>query len=335
MKEQLYANDFAPRDGILRLHCLSHEEEIVKADSFLLEFNGKLWLIDGGMSGSSVTRDYLDALRVRWLMSAPAGTENDDVRLKLDWFVSHFHVDHAAAMIDMILPSGIVELGTLYLPPDSAYTPRPGGRGLDGDEKYRPLLAEALDKFGTGREKIINIDFGEENILRFTSAGGDIEFTVYPPPFDGGIGGRLEYMVNNYYGGDYTNKMVPVAAVNSCCIWIKVVFREKSFLFTGDLMKRQSDLDNEATDEMVRTYAGDIGKVNLLKFVHHGGNRDAAVPLMMSFGAEHIIMTCKGETASGVIRKLYPQSNVQTHNCALTNIIFSTDGNTLSIEQQN
>ena len=331
MKKIIFANQLAPKDGILRLHCLSHEAEHVKADSFLLELDGMLWLIDGGVTGSKVTLDYLTALRDSWLSGSELEGENAPP-LRLDWVVSHFHVDHVGAMISDILPSGIVSLGTLYLPPDSAYTPPVGGRGVDGDEKFRPLLAEALEKYSVG-ERIVNLSFGEENVIDFTDPTGKLKFTLYPTPFDGGIGERLDYIINGYYGGDATHKMVPVAAVNSNCSWLRVVYGETRFLFTGDLMKREAHLDNEATDEMVRTYGERIGKINVLKYLHHGYKRDAAAPLMLSFKPEHIIVTSEAETASAAILNFEGGDKVKVHNCSSRNILFSSDGKTISVSE--
>ena len=51
----MYANDFAVRDGILRVHLIGHGEEPPKSDAFLLEYNGALVLIDGGLIGCSAS----------------------------------------------------------------------------------------------------------------------------------------------------------------------------------------------------------------------------------------------------------------------------------------
>ncbi len=332
MGEIISANDYALHDGILRVHCVHHEGGYKKSDAFIIELDGSLWLIDGGMPNSLTTRDYLFSIRDRWL--AAAGIHGDagaDCKLKLDWIVSHFHVDHVAATIASIIPDQAFELGTIYLPPDSALDPVYNTYGVDGDTKYRPKLAEALEKYGKKREKIVNIGFGEENILRFTDKSGRLRFTVYPTPYDSGTGERLDYMVSNYYKGNYESGKIATAAVNSSCPWVHIAYGEKTFLFTGDQMKRKEYLDNEAADEMLRTYRDRIGGVNVVKYLHHGIMRDAAAAIVMSFNPEYIIMSSARETASAALKKAYPSMSAEILNCALCDIVFSTDGNSLTV----
>lgn len=332
MKKAAFANNFAPRDGILRLHCLPHEDEFSRADSFLLELDGMLWLIDGGMKGSRTTLEHLAALRESYL--AASGLSGGDAPpLLLDWVVSHFHIDHVGAMISELLPAEFISLGNLYLPPRSAYISPPGnqGSGHNGGEKLRSRVVAALEKYGSGGERIVNTDFGAGNVLGFTDPTGRLKFTLYPTPFDGGVGERLEYMINGYYGGDATHKNVPVAAVNSNCLWLRAAYGETRFLFTGDLMKREPGLDNEALDEMMRAYASDIGRIDVIKYPHHGCLRDAAARHMLSFRPRHIVMTSKEETASAALRACGGGETVEIHNCSDKNILFSTDGKNLNV----
>jgi hypothetical protein len=328
------ANDYAPHDGILRVHCVHHEGGYIKSDAFIIEFDGQIWLIDGGMPDSLTAQNYLLSIRDRWLaaVKVPAG-ESAACKLKLNWIISHFHVDHVAATIESIIPDPAFELDTFYLPPDSALDPVYNTYGVDGDTKYRPRLAEALKKYGTGNEKIVNIEFGKENILRFTDVSGQLHFTIYPTPYDGGTGERLDYMVSNYYKGNYESGKIATAVVNSCCPWVHLAYGEKTFLFTGDLMKREEYLNSEAADEMLRTYRDSISEVNVVKYLHHGVKRDAAAAIVMSFKPEYIIVSSAKETASVALKKANPCMTAKILNCALRDIIFSTDGNSLTVSE--
>ncbi|MBQ9080397.1 MAG: hypothetical protein IJY27_04920 [Clostridia bacterium] len=327
-----YANEFAPRDGKLRVLCLHHEQTVFKADSYLFELDGQLWLLDGGMKNSHVTHEYLVALRRRWLESAGLD-ESSELPLKLDWFVSHFHIDHVSVMIEQIIPDARFELGTLYLPPVTVLDPAYCVNGTNGDAKYRPLLAKALKKYGTGKENIVQFDFGMENIKELYDESGKLQMTVYPPLADAGIGEPLEYNINEYWGGDRTYKAIPTVVVNSNSNWLKLRYGSHSFLFTGDTMKREAHLDKESTNQMVEAYHDIIGNVNVIKHVHHGYRRDDAVGLMLSFEPQYIILSCREEGVSRTMASQYPDATAKIQNCAVEDILFETDGETLTVNK--
>lgn len=326
-----YANEFAPLDGKLKVYCLHHEETVFKADAYVFVLDGQVWLLDGGMKNSYVTRDFLADMRRDWL--ALGGLDDAcDAKLKIDWFVSHFHIDHVSVTIDNLLPDPRFEFGTMYLPPitclDPAYCPE--GTNGNGDVKYRPRLDKALKKYGTGEEKIVQFDFGTQNIADYYDATGKLQMTVYPPIADAGEGWRLEYNINEYWGGDRAYKAIPTVVVNSNSNWLRLRFGDHSFLFTGDTMKREPHLDRESANEMVEAYIDSIGPVDVIKHVHHGYRRDDAAGLMMRFKPRHVIFSCREEGATAYYDKQFPDSGVCLHNCAAEDILFETDGKTLS-----
>lgn len=328
-----YVNQFAPRDGKLYVYCLHHEETIFKADSYVFVLDGGVWLLDGGMKNSYVTRDFLAELRREWLAFGGLD-ESCGLKFKIDWFVSHFHIDHVSATIDTLLPDSRFEFGNMYLPPitalDPIYYAHEGSHG-NGDEKYRPRLRKALEKYGTGNENIVQLEFGMQNIMDIYDESGKLHMTVYPPIVDGGLGEPLEYNINEYWGGDRTYKGIPTVVVNSNSNWLRLKFGKHSFLFTGDTMKREAYLDLESTNEMVKAYHDIIGNVDVIKHVHHGYRRDDAASLMMSFEPKHVIFSCREEGASATYHREYPNSPVKLHNCAAEDVVFESDGETLTV----
>lgn len=330
-----YVNKFAPRDGRLYVYCLHHEESVFKADSYVFILDGSVWLLDGGMKNSYVTRDFLAELRREWLALGGLD-ESSTLKLKMDWFVSHFHIDHVSATIETLLPDSRFEFGTMYLPPitalDNAYCP--DGSNGNGDVKYRPRLQKALQKYGTGEEKIVQFEFGMQNITDIFDDSGKLQMTVYPPIADAGLGERLEYNINEYWGGDRTYKAIPTVVVNSNSNWLRLKFGKHSFLFTGDTMKREAYLDLESANEMVAAYHDIIGNVDVIKHVHHGYRRDDAASLMMSFEPSHVIFSCREEGASATYRRDYPDSPVKLHNCAAEDVVFVSDGETLTVSDE-
>ncbi len=328
----LYANQCALKDGKLRVYCLHHEDTVFKADAYVFILDGQVYLLDGGMKNSYVTRDFLADVRRKWL--AEGGyDENSDIKLKLDWFVSHFHVDHVSATIDTIIPDPRFEIGSMYLPPITALDPAycPEGSNGNGDVKYRPRLEKKLKKYGTGRENIVQFDFGMQNIKDIYDESGKLQLTVYPPLEDAGLGEPLEYNINEYWGGDRTYKAIPTVVINSNSNWLRLKFGKHSFLFTGDTMKREAHLDRESANEMVAAYHDIIGDVDVIKHVHHGYRRDDAAGLMLSFNPRHIIFSCREEGASVFYRNEYPDSEVALHNCASEDVVFETDGDALTV----
>lgn len=322
-----YANSGAPRDGILRLHCLHHEADVFKADSYVITLDGFVLLIDGGMKDSRVTYDFLRELRREWLTSG-GEHESCDAPLKLWLLISHFHVDHVSAAIDMLLPDSSFEFEKIYLPPDSALDPYFHTTGKDGDTKYRPAFEAAVRARGF-EHGVINVGFGRESILRMSDESGRIGMVIYPPVADGGVGERLEYNINEYWGGDRTHHAVATSAINANSIWLQLDYGQHRFLFTGDTMKREAHLDREAANEMVAEYGRDIGSVDVIKYLHHGYRRDDAAGLMMSFCPKHIILSCRKEGASAAVRAAFPDSDVQIHNCADRDVLLESNGTEL------
>ena len=327
-----YVNDFAPRDGQLYVRCLHHEETVFKADAYVFILDGQVWLLDGGMKDSYVTRDYLAGLRREWL-SLGGLDESSELKLKMDWFVSHFHIDHVSVTIDLLIPDKRFEFGTMYLPPitalDESYCPN--GSNGNGDVKYRPRLHKALAKHGTGNEKIVQFDFGMQNITDIFDNSGKLQMTIYPPIADAGLGERLEYNINEYWGGDRAYKAIPTVVVNSNSNWLRLRYGKHNFLFTGDTMKREAYLDKESTNEMVEAYHDIIGNVDVIKHVHHGYRRDDAAGLMLSFEPRHVIFSCREEGASVYYHRDYPDADVTLHNCASEDVIFESDGESLTV----
>ena len=83
--------------------------------------------------------------------------------------------------------------------------------------------------------------------------------------------------------------------------------------------------------EMVEAYIDSIGPVDVIKHVHHGYRRDDAAGLMMRFKPRHVIFSCREEGATAYYDKQFPGSGVTLHNCAAEDILFETDGKTLSV----
>ena len=111
-------------------------------------------------------------------------------------------------------------------------------------------------------------------------------------------------------------------------------YGERTFLFTGDTVKKNKPMGYEMTEEMIRVYADVLGQVDVVKYVHHGYKRDAAVDAVMSLSPRYVLVTTCLATADRVIRERYPDSEVKTLNCGVNTYIFESNGESLTVSPE-
>ena len=315
----IYLNDFAPHDGVLRVHLIAHGPDYPKSDAFLLELDGEYLLIDGGMEHITASYTYLVRLRARLADRAPA--EAAHAPLRLSWFVSHFHIDHVSTTIEYTLRDQRFAFTDVYLPPRSALDPK---YNCNGDRKYRdPCLVE-LARFQPACT-LHNIAFGEKGLRTLPFAGA--ELTIYPPDHDWGVGERLNFVAEHYSRGDWTHHSLAVAAINACCMWLGVRYAGRQCLFTGDTMKREADRHDEPFDAMRALWGERIGRVDLLKYLHHGYVRDSAAAGMLAMKPAFVVVTHPESTTPAAMRAIGGRMP-EVINCALRDYVveIAADG---------
>lgn len=329
----MFANDFAPHDGILRVHLIAHGVDPAKSDAFLLEYNGTYLMIDGGSSATDAALQYLLGVRRALLAEHPERIADETCRLHLDLIATHCHVDHVGAWHKSILRSPYIEIGMVRMPPDSAMAPCHVGPGVDGDAKYRPKIARALKEFQPQAE-VLTHDFGAEQLHTFQMAADDPTsptVTVCPAVCDWGVGEKVEYILEHYHADGEDLQGVPVQVVNNCSDWFHIRHGSRTFLFTGDNVKKLTDRDDESADLMTRTYLPVLGSVDVIKYIHHGVKRDAGASDMMAFDPKYVILGSDLSTGGEAIREKFPQSTVKIVNFGLQTYVFSTDGKNLTV----
>lgn len=290
----IYANDYAARDGVLRLHLIAHGPAVKKADAYLIALDGEFYLIDGGMTDDTATYEYLIRLWAALLDRAPA--EAAHAPLKLNWVVSHFHQDHVAATMQYVLRDRRIVLDRVYLPPKTVLDPV---HINNGDLKYRGKLLDLLADRHPEAQVIVS-EFGGDPLSLPFGEGGEI--VLYPPDRDWGEGEALQYIIDGYYDGDAAHRNVATAVVNACSQWMSVRWGGRHCLFTGDTMKRRRELDAEAMETMLARHGGAIGEVDILKWLHHGIIRDAAAAGMLSMRPKRVIVSHPDATAPEAAR---------------------------------
>ena len=328
----MIANTFAPKDGNLRVHLIGHGNP-QKSDSFVWEYNGAVYLIDGGIHTADDSLRYLMGLRASMLSDHPELIEDTSCKLRITVMASHCHVDHIGALFSLIFPSPFIEVDTFYIPPASQMDARYNLKDTNGDIKYRPKLDEALKTYQP-QAKVVTHPFGAENRFTFQMVEGDASspsITVCPAYLDYGIGEKMEHLVNIYCDGDHEDHKIAILAVNNCSDWFHVRHGCRTFLFTGDTTKKLPIPTEEMAGEMTDVYLPILGSVDVIKYVHHGYARDAAAPDMMRFDPKYVIISADIGTGDRVIRELFPDSPVKLIRSGSKTHILQTDGESLIV----
>ena len=326
------ANDFAACDGKLHVHYIGHGEP-QKSDSFVMDYNGAYYLIDGGIHTADDSLRYLLNIRATLLADHPELIEDTDCKLHITSMASHCHVDHIGALFELIFPSPYIAVDAFYLPPASQMDPHYNLKDTNGDVKYRPRLAQALAEYQQQAREITH-EFGAENRFAFRMIAEDESsplITVCPAYLDYGIGEKMEHLVNIYCDGDRDDHKIAILAVNNCSDWFHIRHGKSTFLFTGDTTKKLPTPHEEMAGEMTDVYLPILGSVDVIKYVHHGYARDAAAPDMMRFDPQYVVISADIGTGGKVIRRLFPDSPVKLVHSGSQTYIFTTDGETLTV----
>ncbi len=325
----VFANDFAPCDGKLRVYSVGHAEKVKKADAFVICYGKDVYLIDGGHTDTYHGLSFLLGIRKKYLKKHKELLHDIDCKLRINLIVSHFHVDHVEALISNIAVNAFIDIADVYLPEHGRIPKEYLNYTKDSEAKYRPYLMKILEDLHP-RAIVTTVGFGEENVIEIPN--GDLSVTFYPFPFDPFSESYLKYMCDIYAklalsenGIADTRTKASTYALNAGSMWVSFRLGENTFLFTGDTMKRLESCDGEALDIMLRTYRDRIGNVTVLKYVHHGFARDAAAPLMLSMSPRYVVMTTQIATAEQAMRALSPDTDIKFVNSGLQTVLFECD----------
>lgn len=334
----IYANDFAPIDDKLRVYFLGHPMHD-KSDSFVISYGRELYLIDGGVSLSFETVEFLLSLRKKWLGERKSLFYNQGCKIRINQIVSHFHGDHVESLLQSVVSSPFIDYSDVYLT-EPVKTPEGYENcGKNGDLIYRPVFLDLL-KERHPNHKIHIIPFGKENTLSLKTATGfseEVEILLCPSPVDPSGKEYFAYMLDTYskIADDKFPGNLMSFIMNGASMWVKVSFGGKAILFTGDSTKKSDETDYESCDIMTKTYKEMLGDISVLKFVHHGYNREFAVPAMMSFESEYMVLTTQIENVSDTMLKHDPNTKIKIVNSGRETALFtcSSDGE-LTLEMQ-
>jgi hypothetical protein len=237
-------------------------------------------------------------------------------------------------LYEFILPCKYIEINNVYLGVPSVLGKSDEyDASRNGDLTHRVRFQDALEKYQ--KQAMLNyIDFGEKRTIY--GENKDLKLEFYGSTEDWGKGDLRDtsygigYIRYNYYStrtDEDARFWLSIASVNSNCMWCKITFGQKSFLFVGDIFKKLvPQLIGEPMDRFLDFYGYDEFKCNVLKFTHHGHHRKAAKLITTEYmKPEHVIFTTHPATSAPDMDK----AGIKWYNSAFEAFYFETDGENL------
>jgi len=315
----------APEMRVVFLERLSTK----KSDAFYImctnEEGMELYLVDGGLATGKCMME-LNNLRKEILKQAGLESENKNKNYKLDvhLLISHFHSDHVRE-----LSSGLIS--NKFLRMLSAYYPAPTVLDQSGvydntknsDIDDRKSVLSTLSRSWPDAEQH-EIGFGDTYAVPINVG----ELTLFASDMDWGTPENAAYAEQVYYPTDMAARRadMPVAVVNCNCLWMRFAFAGHSVLFTGDTMKKKTDIHDEPLDHFIAYYGGDALKSDIIKYPHHGLSRNpAAAPIKAHLITDHELACCiltgnkAGDSAGAALDKV----GVKWYDIDSSSVVYS------------
>lgn len=293
-----FANDFAKDNGRLDVICIGQRGIVRRSDAFIIVKGGTVVLLDSGLPEVYYALTRLLELRAFFLTGHEDLLENKDIKLRITWIASHMHIDHIGAFRDEIAISPYIFVCEAYLPPRTEYFDSKLSPTGDGDFKYRTILSDIFNKYQS--ECLIkDIPFSNKETFIFNQ--NSINFTILPPTHDWGTPEYVALCKRLYVKENEIS--LPISIGNANSMWLLVEYQGRRFLFTGDSMKK-TDENNESFDEMLSNWSEVIGYIDVIKYPHHGIERDMAAPAIISLNPGYVVCNAIDATGPKMIRLL-------------------------------
>ncbi|MBR6787966.1 MAG: hypothetical protein IKM26_08610 [Clostridia bacterium] len=267
-----------------------------KSDAFYItctDENGmELYLVDGGLATGKCMME-LNNLRKEILKKAGLESENKNKNYKLDvhLLISHFHSDHVRELSNGLISHKYMRMLSAYYPAPTVLDQSgvyDNSKNSDIDDRAGVL--STLNRCWPDAEQH-EIGFGDTYIVD-TNIG---ELKLFASDMDWGTPENAKYTEEVYYPTDLAARRsdMPVAVVNCNCLWMRFAFAGHSVLFTGDTMKKKTDVHDEPLDRFIAYYGGEALKSDIIKYPHHGLSRNpAARPIKDHLITDHDMACC-------------------------------------------
>lgn len=281
LTEKVVANSFAAQDGQLRIRTnelYQISNSISKNDGSVLDYNGTVFMIDGGNKNSK-SLEYLLELREEYLadgLSSGALTEaeyhrhllSEKCQVQFISFITHWHSDHINALRYYVCNSPYVTVKKMYTTVDPSNTAANGydtyingfNTMVTNMQVYSPDLVPTRFAFET--EKIRY--FTGYNTLSTSDSSLPIKVTI---------------CTGKDWSTHSTFKSNSTVWENCSSTWYLIEFAGKRILYTGDSYYNDSGTTYKGTltsgtssvDHMLSIHKSVLGThVDFLSCNHHG-----------------------------------------------------------------
>lgn len=300
-----------------------------KSDAFYItctDENGmELYLVDGGLATGKCMME-LNNLRKEILKKAGLESEakNKNYKLDVNLLISHFHSDHVRELSNGLIANKFLRMLSAYYPAPTVLDQSgvyDNSKNSDIDD--RAAVLSTLNRSWPDAEQH-EIGFGDTYIVD-TNMG---ELKLFASDMDWGTPENAKYTEEVYYPTDLAARRadMPVAVVNCNCLWMRFAFAGHSVLFTGDTMKKKTDVHDEPLDRFIAYYGDEALKSDIVKYPHHGLSRNpAAQPIKDHLITDHAEACCiltghqAGEKAGAALDKV----NVKWYDIDSGSVIFT------------
>jgi len=357
LSDTVYVNKFMPETDSLELFVAGCE--VKKQDGFVFSYKGEILVLDGGHKSTGEDSVYTYLMNLRKELLPDGISENDEnYKLKITVVISHFHTDHMNTYIYDIIPSPYIEIDRVYLTEQSVFEhtslysvcdPKYYSDGVI-ETKGRLSFLSLFEEYSR-ETQFEYVPFGET--MQIKSDDGKVVFDLFAPSEDWGIPHRASHLLELYYnGGTASNTAAdfPKAVVNSNSMWMKVTYKDRTMLFTGDVMKKAKNAylpgspnyAEEPFDVMLSYYADKCGEdvfdVDIVKFPHHGQVRaEASKGVFEVFRPEFIICTAVNfrETTIANAQKFWDEYKGSYCLSDGNGMYISSDGKQVTVKKDN
>lgn len=280
--EELFVNDLIRGEDQLKITFLEVRDP-EKSDAFFIMYLSEkgldIILHDGGMDDNKTYESLLD---LRNEILEKAGVTDDEAKkykLRLRSVISHFHGDHTYALDGKILRmKQYFHFTEAYLPPITSLVTGVYDDDSNGDRWERVRYMSAIETYQP-QAKIRLLEYGESLVIP-TDIG---EVRLFAPPFDWGENDERLKMFEIFYGykrAYVRPEAIPICVINGNSMCMRVSLSDYSFLFTGDIEKRIANRSDEPLDVMIAHYGEDALRSDIIKYPHHGQQRNAAAKVI-------------------------------------------------------
>lgn len=282
LDETVYANEYAASSDTLRLQTNTLKQihnSITKNDGSVLDYNGTVFLIDGGHKNDeslkyllSLREDYLkDGLESGKLNEAEYYRRllSDNCKIEIISLITHWHSDHIYALRYCISQSPMVTIKTMYT------VDTPSGTTADGYSNYLSgyeSMVSAVKTYSPNMQTV-KLAYTKSKTLYF--GGGNVSAAQYSAdtPVKLGMLAPYDWSTNTNINGNNTSW-------NNCSsVWYVFEFGGSKLLFTGDTYPNDSGTTytgaitsgSTAVDYMLYRYKDVVDStVTFLDCNHHG-----------------------------------------------------------------